>query len=560
MMIQRFLYLIILLIACAGFPAHAASLRGIETAGILTNAEQGQLTSNVWSGLNRPEVLTIINALPAKYASPIYYELARRLLLSDASAVPEGHLGKQDPKAAPVAPSDPNRPDILIARLDKLLEMGALRDAEALYDTVITDIPPDFDLVYRNLQILMLRGQLSAACLDLQAMQPQHGGNPAWQELNRLCRIQFAQGGERARLLSETKFQIFPRLGDFLRGRNLSNLGKLSTEDLAFAVATNLIGDSSVRQLSPRAGNLPPLLLSVLYQMDTQQAMPEKMCLAIEAARRGIAGTRDLITLYEKPHYDSALLLDNAGATPSLNVHPCMIPSVLYQRVASNKTQPAHDRALRLMFDVMRELPDAALWPMAVYMRDMDVRASVNKNYLWRASRVLAYEKDELPAAWAQGWGGPGGRGVSPFWPIQAIVSPVTESPEDLALWRAQWPSEAKRVDSRDPSIPLLLGQSLAVSEAETSEKPKNKLIDYDNISSLTFSRSYAIPSYGLTQRLADVIKNNQPGQAVALLLIGYGAIPPDQVTPHHMALVIEGLNKGGLGRYARRFALEVLQ
>ncbi|MBU6235215.1 MAG: hypothetical protein KGQ41_05170, partial [Alphaproteobacteria bacterium] len=137
---------------------------------------------------------------------------------------------------------------------------------------------------------------------------------------------------------------------------------------------------------------------------------------------------------------------------------------------------------------------------------------------------------------------------------------PQGNAKEKIKVWRGQWPSVAKRVSTRDPIVPLLLSDILNGSAAKTSENTKNKLSDYENIFSLTFSRSYAMPSYGLTQRLADVIEKEQTGQSVALILIGYGAIPPDQVIPHQMALVIDGMNKAGLARSARRFALEVLQ
>jgi hypothetical protein len=197
---------------------------------------------------------------------------------------------------------------------------------------------------------------------------------------------------------------------------------------------------------------------------------------------------------------------------------------------------------------------------MALYFDDFNVHAANNRNYLWRISRVVASEKDQLPESWAQGWASGNDKpGVAPFWPIQAVVAPGGNIAAQLDVWHAQWPQEAGRVASRDPVVPLLLGQSLAVQGAKNGKNPKNKLYDYENIFPLTFSRSYSMPSYGLTQRLADVIKNNQTGQSVALLLIGYGAIPPDQVIPHQMALVIDGFNRSGLGRYARRFALEVL-
>ncbi len=574
----HFVSLVLCFLFLAVVPARAQgaapALRDLETRGTLSRFQDGQIADNVWQGVSRDEALVLVNALPDSYASPIYYDLARKLLLSDAppfADVPSakgkkgkaGKDGKDD--AADADKSSATRPDILIARLDKLLAMGALRDAQALYDALVDDIPSDFDLVYRNLEMLMLRGQLSAACLDLQAMKGLHGGNAKWKELNAFCRIQFAQGPEREKLAGETKFVQFPSLGDFVRGRGAASLSSLSTEGLAFAVATGRVGPETIVQLSPQAGRLRPLLLSVLLDMDTPQDMPQKVCLAIEAARRGLASTRDLITLYEKPHYDSSLLLGNVAAPPAVaGMHPCMVPTVLYQRIASNNNQPAHDQAIRTAFSMMKDLPDAALWPMAVYLRDMDVRASANKPYVWRATRVLAYEKGELPADWIAGWGGQGGRGVAPFWPIQAVMSPSPDARENLDLWRSLWPSEAKRIVSRDPAVPLLLGVMLTGKsdkvKGKTKEKPNQRLSDYENIFSLTFSRSYAMPSYGLTQRLSDVIEKGQAGQSIALLLIGYGAIPPEQVFPHQMAVVIDAMNKAGLAQSARRFALEVLQ
>ena len=501
----------------------------------------------------RSEALMLINALPARYASPTYYEIARRLLLSDAPSLPDVQ-GKANPNQPP---SDPSRPDVLIARLDKLLEMGALRDAEVLYDSVVEGFADNFDLAYRSLQILMLRGQLSAACLDLQAMQAVHGKNPKWVELNRLCRVSFAPNAERQQILGNTTFENYPALGTMLRGGGAGNLGTMNTEQLAFAVATGKVTEGTARALTSKAGKLPPLLLSVLFSLDSEDEIPERTCLAIEAARRGQATTRDLITLYEKHHYASDILL--SPGMPALGgMHPCMVPTVMYQRIASAKDNPAQRNAtIRQALDIMGDLPDAAFWPMATYFNDFDIRAPQNQKYLWRLTRITAYEKDSIPESWSSGWGNPG---VAPFWPVQAIVSPANESLDELNLWRQQWPNEAKRVASRDPLLPLLLSQFGAVQDAKTAKNTKKNLEDYENNFSLTFSRTYAMPSYGLTQRLTDVIKNNQTGQSVALLLIGYGAIPPDQVIPHQMALVIEGLNKAGLGRYARRFALEVLR
>ncbi|MBU6236007.1 MAG: hypothetical protein KGQ41_09195, partial [Alphaproteobacteria bacterium] len=397
---------IALMVAAAPAAALAQSSRDLETRGTLT-ADNGQLAPNVWAGVSRTDALQLVDAIPTRMVSPIYYDLARKLLLSDAPAFPAEKQAPadKDKNAQNQAP----RPDMLIARIDKLLGLGALRDAQNLYDSVV-DEPDNFDLAYRGLQMLMLRGQLSAACLDLQAMQYRLGADDRWKEFNRFCRIRFATGAEHDKLLSESKFTALPIIDKALRNQLPAKTTSLTTEQLAYTVAMGNIGPDSVSTLASKAGAMQPLLLTVLLNLDTPEAVPQKTCLAIEAVRRGLMPTRDLITLYEKPHYEAALLLDGVGTSPAAaNIHPCMIPTVLYQRIASNLKTPLRDKAIREALDVMKDLPDAAFWPMALYFRDFDVKAAANKPYLWRVSRIVAYEKGDLPENWQFGWGAKGG-------------------------------------------------------------------------------------------------------------------------------------------------------
>ena len=88
-MMYRLLVIAFLFLA---MPAQAASLRDIETRGTLTDGQSGQIAGNVWAGLTRNDALLLINSLPDRYASPIYYELAKRLLLSDAPALSNGSM------------------------------------------------------------------------------------------------------------------------------------------------------------------------------------------------------------------------------------------------------------------------------------------------------------------------------------------------------------------------------------------------------------------------------------------------------------------------------------
>lgn len=543
-----------------------------ETVGILATPTEGQIAPDIWAGTTRQDAVLLVNALPARYSSPTYFRLAERFLLSDAPPLPNS------PKL-----DDPTRPDLLIARLDKLLEIGALRAAEELYENTVEAVPENFDLALRSLQVLMLRGEFPAACLDLQTMQSKHGTDRRWRELNALCMIKFAQGTDRNKLIADTTFESFPVLDRLLKGGiTPSRLPALNTSELAFANALDFVGEPALRQLTSKAGSLPSLLLAVLYETQTQAASPEKTCLAIESVRRGLLPTRDLITLYERPHYDATLLLDNIGQAPAnaANIHPCMIPTVLHQRVASHAKHPDRDVTIRTAFDVMGKMPDAAFLPMALYLKDMDINEPKNHPYMLRAARIVAYERDELPESWRkmaqpktadQGTEGNKGQGAdnearataSPVWLVHAIVDPDLATPELLESWRQKWPNLARSQAARDPYLPVILGRAAMGDVAAGSPAPKNRSQkggDYDNQIPLTFSRTYAMPSYGLTQRLKNVIEKGQTGQSVALLLIGYGAIPPDQVIPDQMAQIIEGLNKQGLRGDARRLSLEILR
>lgn len=522
--------------------------RSIETFGTLTAPEEGQIASDIWAATSRSDALDLINALPNRFASPTFYRMAERFLLSDAPPLP--------------APEGVTSPDLLIARIDKLLNIGALRAAEELYESAVEGVPQNFDLALRSLQILMLRGQLSAACLDLQTMQSQHAGDPRWRELNALCMIRYADGATRNKLLSENKFEQFPILSRLLSGGVMpSRLASLNTSDLAFASALGFVNEAAMRQLTSNAGSLPSLLLTVLYEAETENIAPEKTCLAIESLRRGMLSTRELITLYERPHYDAALLLNNINLPPNAaSIHPCMIPTVLYQRIASHKDHPDRDITMRVALDVMRKMPDAAFLPMATYFQDMNLQSPANLPYAMRAARIIAYEKLNLPESWEQDWSE---KGVSPVWLVHTIVKPELATSENLAKWRASWPSLSSQNTARDPYLPVILGKAATAEQGALDKDGKattDKGYNYDNKIPLTFSRTYAMPSYGLTQRLKSVIEKGHTGQSVALLLIGYGAIPPDQIIPDQMAVIIEGMNKQGLRGDAQRLALEILR
>lgn len=534
---------------CATVPfagaALADSYRGDETKGILKSSSSGQLSRDVWGGMNRSDVLLLIDALPESYDSSVYYDLARRLLLSDAPSVSGGRA-----PAAKDGEKAPERADVLIARLDKLMEMGAILDAEKLYNDVVDDFPTDFTLAQRGLEILMLRGQFSAACLDLQAMSSDHAKDPRWQELTSLCKIMQAKGEERSRLVAQTSFKEFPQLQEMVRGR-ASNLGKFGPQDMAFAVATGNISDEVLRAQAQSAARLSPLLLGVLLQHPTEAQLPERYCLASEGLRRGQLTIDNAIEMYEKPHFESVQLTNINGP---LDVHPCLVPPLLYQRVGAHKDKESRNQAIAAAFAAGRNLAPSALWPLKGYLADFVPQSNVD--IAWPVVSSAIASGIRIPSTWGKGWDQEGKPGIAPFWPLLAITDGNVDQSGQLKAWRAQWPRTAARLDDRDPALPLMLDR--AIAGKRRSDGGQNNM-QYDTVFSLTFSRKYAMPSWGLTQRLDETVENGQLGQAVALFLIGYGQAKPREIAPDQLSLIIDGLSRGGAREAARMLALQAL-
>ena len=97
----------------------------MESLGPLVNPLKGALGNDMWDGTARSTVQTFLPELPAGNTLRTVQLLTRRVLLSDGDA----KLLRND-----TAPKDGE--DIFTLRLEKLLEMGAYKDAFDLYTLI----------------------------------------------------------------------------------------------------------------------------------------------------------------------------------------------------------------------------------------------------------------------------------------------------------------------------------------------------------------------------------------------------------------------------------------
>mgnify|MGYP007032568469 CR=1 FL=1 len=133
-----------------------------DSVGLFAAARVG-LPRNLWAGNSASELADLVHALPTD-TLPALRDLTYRLLLAELDP-PRGLPVPREGEEAPQSP-------LLLARLDKLVEFGAIDQAAALLDTLGSTAP---EMTQRRFEIALLLGEETAACRDLLRRDPARG-------------------------------------------------------------------------------------------------------------------------------------------------------------------------------------------------------------------------------------------------------------------------------------------------------------------------------------------------------------------------------------------------
>jgi len=151
-----------------------------ESVGTLDDG-RGGLGSGLWAGTPRATVVAMMGRLPLRYRSPALRDLARRLLLTQASA-PQGLIVGQS---------------LVTLRLDRLYAMGDLTGAAALAKAAPNTLSGP-RLAMLQVNIALLAGDTKSACAAVDRHLPAHDTQPL-QRANVVC-LALAKEADKAAL------------------------------------------------------------------------------------------------------------------------------------------------------------------------------------------------------------------------------------------------------------------------------------------------------------------------------------------------------------------------
>lgn len=245
----------------------------VESTGTLSGGKSGALEKTLWQGQKRSEIEKLISSLPAQPHLRSILNLQRRILLTRADT----SLMEDD-----IGPLRGN--DLLIQRINKLMDMGLYDDAWELY-TKKADDPYDVSIAQMGILLLLMKNDLATACLEEKVASLRYPKDKFFETLDKACSQTL--GAEKAPKfpydatlnaiyndatysVSASTPQALSRLNNVQRALLLAN-GKIRYDGLSAATAAKT-----------------PSMLLTYYLMD--KALPEaaKAMITAELKKRGL--------------------------------------------------------------------------------------------------------------------------------------------------------------------------------------------------------------------------------------------------------------------------------
>ncbi|MHA1112939.1 MAG: hypothetical protein ACTSRY_00330 [Alphaproteobacteria bacterium] len=532
-----------------------------DSAGVL-DADRGGLGIDMWKGSDRALVERLLARLPVRTRSPVLRDLARRLLLSTATA----------PSALSASAGAGRGGGLMAIRMDRLAAMSDLLAVERL-SRVASPEAENAAMARVQVESLLIRNDNAGACAKVRAVA-RHQRNAFWQRVLIFCQALASEHDKAALgldLLRETGTpadDAFVKLVNALAGDSAAVVDSLPEPaplhlammraarlplppDVTFSADPNVL---STIARSPNAslelrleaaekaeamGALAPESLAQIYA--SIEFTVEELSQAAEGAKADSA-TAEETTAEEKAPADGprarGLLYRVAGAQADMAGRARVLRTALHAAARSGHyatvvrvnlplvVEIAPDSGLiwfaadaaRALYAVGRATDAAAWLDLVAGLADHDPAAAVARNALWPLAELLD------------------GAGVRDW------------TPKMLAAWHAE--IAATDLDVADARGALLYGLLEALGEPVPDAAWTAMLRE-------PFLASGILPVPPLWQALRRAAAAKRVGETVLLVLVALGDDGTARAHPMAMAAAVAGLRAVGLTAEARGLALE---
>ncbi len=522
----------------------------LESRGLLTKSVDGSLGRDLWNGTKRSLLVAALPQMPGMSEYRTMQTLSRRLLLTQADA----ELIRRDEKPQPGS-------DLMTLRLEKLLEMGAFKEALTLY-TGHHGEPYHERFAKAGVYAALYSRESSLACLEAKAVEERFIDVAFWQQMAKICTYILSKPGSKKNAAKidfpESKIiqQIIDRDSFRFSPRKPADL--LDLEPLEAAVlAADKRFDLSGFEFDPQQ-KLPPHVLA-LFMDDPSLSGEQAFRLMIQAVEAGLKSPQDLADYYDKKAVE--LFGKNKKKTSLID----------YQAIAGWKRLPYLYRAatnagagreqsaiLKKALELVPQYGTAALWPLADIIALMDP-GELESPAIREGFVILAETGERISPEWAEIWYADQNKekNLSKAKLLTFVAYSIgNEFPENTPDQDSDFKGNFEKLDPQEKELLQIvyekLDKQLKLHNYDASD-------GYEKTLDLTKAVDYVMPSISLRDALENAESEQRLGEIVLLSSIALRDAPPDKLYAGMFREVIDGLVTVGLTKEAQSLAREVI-
>ena len=517
-----------------------------DSIGTLYEGEGG-LKYEMWEGTNRSFVEEYLKILPVNTKSDIAIKLAKELLLTTAN-VPMGE-GKED---------------LILLRINKLIELGDLNNAHLLIQSLSSDQKKE-EILKRELEINLSLNNFDLVCSDIEDILKKFKTDLYWKKIQIFCQILNEEIDKANLFISLIKendnfddkefLNIIENLiyGEEIDSQVLTNLNLLNLAMTRIG-KINLSEDLSFRE--------EPLFYSMLYRMPN---VPIKVRLqALEKSQKLINIPLDVVeeiyNSYEPTEEEMNIPLDD----DFLYLGPA-IQAILYQRAIKETDSQIKGKILKKSIDLSLINGNYSLISQINLETILEIKPS--KDLAWfagTATKTLFYlKKIDEALEWYKILSKSRNNSSELFlefveiWPMVQIFKrynpELEESIRDISQDEIVASLNTITLKEEDFSMNTIGYYLLETYGVEIN--PKFWLVNLNNNS----NKKLSMPNESLLSLLNHSAKTNKQGETAMLILISIGDSNLSDISPFFLQMAIKSLDRIGLDEKARDLALESL-
>ena len=513
-----------------------------NTVGTITE-DEGGLGYDMWSGSERNIIQNYLKNLPINKESDTAIELIKKLLLSNAKV-----------------PKSNGEIDLILIRINKLIELGDFDNAKSLIDLV--NKKDNEEILIRQTEINLSLNNFDLACSNVEEQRKSFKQNLFWRKVEIFCQILNGKTNKAnlsVSLLKEEKNfndENFLKIIDSLIYKDEINDESLVNLDLLNLVMTRV---ANINIKESYVLNDDPLLLTMIYRMPNA---PIKLRIeAIEKSKKllnlPIETIEEIYNSYDLEEKDKKISL---GDNILLGFET---QAILFQMAIAEDDEEKKAKIIQKSLELASINGNFTLISKLNLNSLLEIKPSKNLSWFanYAAKSLLISNNKEEAMKWYEVLKKEKDKNTelfNNFIELWVIVEFLNLKNKESGYKNISQNEILKSIDKFNSQNKKLVFDTLGFYILENfgmKINPQFWLINLDNQE----IESKQLPNSSLISLLKYSSKNNKVGETILLILMSLNDKNFNQLHPFFLQIVISSLNQIGLQEKAFDVVIETL-